>query len=40
MGAIWYEQTAKSLGYKKSDCSGANVTDSKWKKQIQRIIPQ
>lgn len=40
MGAIWYEQTAKSLGYEKSDCSGANVTDSKWKKQIQRIIPQ
>jgi hypothetical protein len=40
MGVIWYEQTAKSLGYKKSDCSGANVTDSKWKKQMQRIIPQ
>ena len=40
MGSVWYEETAKSLGYKKSDCSGANVSDIKWKKQLERIIPQ
>ena len=40
MGSVWYEETAKSLGYKKADCSGANVTDIKWKNQLKRIIPQ
>ena len=40
MGSIWYKESAKSLGYNKSDCSGANVTDTKWIKLLKRIIPQ
>lgn len=40
MGSFWYEKTANSLRYKKSECSGANISDSKWKKQMKRIILQ
>jgi hypothetical protein len=40
MGSDWYSETAKSLSLQKSECSGANVSDEKWKKEIKRIIPQ
>lgn len=35
MGQKWYEQTAKSIGHKKKDCSGANVED---KAEIKRLL--
>jgi len=40
MGSVWYAETARSISLQKSDCSGANVSDEKWKREMKRIIPQ
>lgn len=38
LGKDWYIKAAKSIGYKPSDCSGANIgKDDKWRKRVEKI---